>query len=212
MVSELLLRGAVLGLTIAAAVGPISLLCIRRTLADGRLVGFVSGLGAATADGTYAAVAAFGLTVVSDVLLGGTRLLGLVGGAFLVYLGVRTLRARPATLVSASDAAPPTGVIGAYASTVVLTLANPATIISFAGSFAGFGVGDAGRVGAFALVLGVFLGSTAWWAILTTAVARLRSRVTPRALRWVNAVSGALLFMFGAAALASGLVAVAGPA
>src|SRR4051812_50185317 len=91
----LLLRGYVLGLTIAAAVGPISLLCIRRTLAEGRLVGLVSGLGVATADATYGAIAAFGLTAVSDVLVGGRRALGIVGGLFLLWLARRTGRAAP---------------------------------------------------------------------------------------------------------------------
>ena len=92
----LLIRGFVLGFTIAAAVGPISLLCIRRTLAEGRLVGLVSGLGVATADATYGAIAAFGLTAVTDLLVDGGRVLGLVGGVFLLWLAWRTFRAVPA--------------------------------------------------------------------------------------------------------------------
>lgn len=92
-------RGVVLGLAISAPVGPIGVLCIRRTLAEGRVVGLVSGLGAATADALYGALVAFGLTAVTSLLVGGTFWLQLIGGLFLLYLGVQTMRARPAVLV-----------------------------------------------------------------------------------------------------------------
>ena len=111
------LKGLIVGLSIAAPVGPIGILCIRRTLAHGRAAGFVSGLGAATADAMYGAAAGFGLTVVSSVLVGGQRWLRLVGGLFLLYLGIRTWRTagRGGALSIASDTS--RGLLGAYAST-----------------------------------------------------------------------------------------------
>lgn len=200
-----LLRGILLGFSIAAPVGPIGVLCIRRTLAQGRAAGFVSGLGAATADAVYGCVAAFGLTAVSGFLVGQQSALRLAGGAFLLYLGARTFFAAPAG--QASDAGG-RGLPGAYASTFLLTLTNPMTILSFAAVFAGLGlVSAAGDYGSAAsLVAGVFLGSAAWWLLLSGGVSLFRSRFTPGALRWVNRISGLVIAGFGAAALASLLV------
>jgi threonine/homoserine/homoserine lactone efflux protein len=194
------LRGVALGLALAAPVGPIGVLCIRRTLADGRLVGFVTGLGAATADMTYGAVAAFGLTVVSAALVDQRLWIHLIGALFLCYLGVRTALARPP---ETSTAVRGKGLLGAYASTVVLTLTNPATILTFALLFAGLGLtaGSAHIAAAALTVAGVFCGSALWWLLLSTAVSALRSRVTPRAMRWVNVGSGAILVGFGVVAL-----------
>ncbi|MEK7444561.1 MAG: LysE family transporter [candidate division NC10 bacterium] len=199
----MLLRGLVIGFSIAAPVGPIGVLCIRRTLADGRAVGFAAGLGAATADALYGAVAGFGLTVVSTALVGQQGWFRLVGGAFLCWLGARTFLARPAE--AAAPAARGAGLAGAYASTLVLTLTNPMTILSFAAVFAGLGVGAAGAgYGAAAvLVLGVFAGSALWWLVLSGAVGLLRDRVTPRGLRWVNRASGTIIAGFGLLALLS---------
>ena len=199
----MLLRGLVIGFSIAAPVGPIGVLCIRRTLADGRAVGFAAGLGAATADALYGAVAGFGLTVVSTALVGRQGWLRLIGGAFLCWLGARTFLARPAE--AAAQAAGGAGLLGAYASTLVLTLTNPMTILSFAAVFAGLGLGAAGGgYGAAAvLVLGVFAGSALWWLALSGAVGLLRHRVTPRGLRWVNRASGTIIAGFGLLALLS---------
>src|SRR3712207_2953311 len=132
----LFLEGIIIGLAIAAPVGPIGVLCIRRTLADGRTSGFVSGLGAATADAVYGAIAAFGLTLITDFLLGGASWLRLVGGAFLLYLGIKTFLARPAERAAEVRGG---GLPGAYASTLFLTLTNPTTILSFVAIFAGLG-------------------------------------------------------------------------
>jgi threonine/homoserine/homoserine lactone efflux protein len=195
-----LLRGVALGLAIAAPVGPIGVLCIRRTLADGQLVGFVSGLGAATADATYGAVAAFGLTLVSSLLLGLRLWVHLVGAIFLCYLGVRTTLARPATSPAATRGK---GLVGAYASTLALTLTNPATILSFAVVFAGLGLAGSTTAVAALTVAGVFAGSALWWLALSTGVGLLRARFTPEALRWVNRLSGAVLIGFGLFALAT---------
>jgi len=152
------LKGLLLGFSIAAPVGPIGVLCIRRTLAEGRASGLVSGLGAATADAVYGCVAAFGLTLISNLILGLRTWLNLAGGAFLCYLGARTFLAKPA-----EEAAPAvdSGLVRAYLTTFALTLTNPMTILSFAATFAGLGLaGEPGGYGAsLALVCGVFTGS-----------------------------------------------------
>ena len=212
-----LLTGLLLGLSIAAPVGPIGILCIRRTLALGQRVGLVSGLGAATADGLYGCIAGFGLTAVADFLTAQSGWLRLVGGLFLGYLGVTTFLARPATgpeaevetEANANDVPPEAGVLprsllAAYTSTLALTLTNPATIFSFAAMFAGLGLVEAGNnfVESGVLVLGVFVGSALWWLFLSVLVSRLRSRFTPRGLRWLNRLSGLILLAFGAIALA----------
>ena len=203
----LLVRGFVLGFTIAAAVGPISLLCIRRTLAEGRVVGLVSGLGVATADATYGAIAAFGLTAVTDLLVDARRLLGVVGGVFLLWLAWRTFRAEPGEAASVNGAARRGGLPGAYLSTLALTLTNPMTILSFAALFVGLGVTGGDAAGATLLTAGVFLGSAAWWVVLVVAVGALRSRITPAGLRRVNMSSGILIGAFAIVAIASALVA-----
>ena len=198
----LLVRGFVLGFTIAAAVGPISLLCIRRTLAEGRVVGLVSGMGVATADASYGAIAAFGLTAVTDLLMDGRRVLGIVGGVFLLWLAWRTFRAVPSEAASA-DSGARRGLAAAYLSTLGLTLTNPMTILSFAALFVGLGVTGGDAAGAASLTAGVFAGSAAWWVVLVGVVGALRSRVTPRGLRAVNLASGLLIGAFAVVALAS---------
>jgi threonine/homoserine/homoserine lactone efflux protein len=198
---SILLRGGLIGLSIAAPVGPIGVLCIRRTLAEGRAAGLVSGLGAATADAIYGCIAGFGLTLISSLLVSQQAWLRLVGGLFLCYLGVRTLLARPAQNAAA---APGRGLASNYASTFFLTLTNPMTILSFAAIFAGMGLGQArGGYGAAALlVLGVFLGSAAWWLLLSGGVGALRARFPATGLVWVNRISGVIIVGFGCVALA----------
>jgi threonine/homoserine/homoserine lactone efflux protein len=199
---QLVLRGFILGLAIAAPVGPIGVLCIRRTLAQGRTFGFVSGLGAATADAIYGCIAAFGLTAISALLVRQQDLLRLSGGLFLCYLGVRTMLARP---TDRSAAAEGQGLGGAYFSTLLLTLTNPITILSFVAVFAGLGVGGAGSGygAAAAIVLGVFLGSAAWWFLLSGGVSLVRDKFDARAMLWVNRISGVIILGFGVAALVS---------
>lgn len=202
----LLAEGLLIGVAIAAPVGPIGLLCIRRTLADGPRHGLATGLGAATADALYGAVAGFGLAAVTDVLLGWEAAFRLAGGLTLLWLGWATFRARPDERTADAAASGRTGLLGAYASTVVLTLANPATIVSFAAVFGGLGLAEAGAgdaTAAAALVAGVFLGSALWWLGLSAGVGVFRGRVTPRATVWINRASGAVLAGFGAAALAT---------
>ena len=195
-----LVRGLVLGFSIAAPVGPIGVLCIRRTLHEGRSAGLVTGLGAATADALYGCVAAFGLTFVSSFLLDKQTWLRLIGGAFLCYLGARTLLARPTERAVSTSAR---GLTGFYLSTLALTITNPMTILSFAAVFAGLGLaGAGGNYGqAGVLVLGVFLGSATWWLLLSSAVSILRARFTPRWMLWVNRLSGLVVLAFGISAL-----------
>jgi threonine/homoserine/homoserine lactone efflux protein len=200
MPPEFFIKGLVIGFSIAAPVGPIGVLCIRRSVVDGRLIGFVTGLGAATADAAYGAVAAFGLTAVSSFLMGQKFWLALVGGVFLSYLGIRTFFARPPLKAVETRTS---GIMPAFASTVVLTLTNPATILSFVAVFAGFGLAASPDYrSASLLIAGVFLGSAAWWLILSSGVGALRSRVDDRWLRIVNRASGLIILSFGAYALA----------
>jgi threonine/homoserine/homoserine lactone efflux protein len=206
MEPTLFLRGLILGFTIAAAVGPISLLCIRRTLAEGRVVGLVSGMGVATADATYGAIAAFGLTAVTDLLVDSRRALGIVGGAFLLWLAWRTFRAVPGEAARTGDRDSPRGLPGAYLSTLGLTLTNPMTILSFAALFVGLGVTGGNAAGATLLTLGVFAGSAAWWVVLVTVVGAVRSRLTTTGLRRVNVVSGLVIGAFAIVAIGTALV------
>ncbi len=201
MPATLFIRGFLIGLSVAATVGPMAVLCIRRTLADGRLAGLATGLGVATADGCYGAVAGLGLTLVSNALLGAQVWLRLIGGGFLLYLGLKTLRAAPAERPANAPAA---NLPRAYLSALALTLTNPLTILSFAAIFAGLGAATGGGYKtAVLLVLGVFAGSASWWVILTGVVTTLRARITTHGLRWVNRVSGAIIFGFGLIALIS---------
>jgi threonine/homoserine/homoserine lactone efflux protein len=194
-----LLKGVVIGFSIAAPVGPIGVLCIRRSLANGMAVGFASGLGAATADATYGCVAAFGLTAISGFLVRQQFWLALLGGIFLCYLGVRTFLARPAAEAAQAQS---NSLFTAYLSTLFLTITNPATILSFVAVFAGFGLGAAtDYFAAGMLVLGVFLGSAMWWLILSGSVGLLRSRLNVSLMQSVNRISGLILFAFGCYAL-----------
>jgi threonine/homoserine/homoserine lactone efflux protein len=190
-----------LGFAIAAPVGPIGVLCIRRTLADGRLIGFLSGLGAATADMVYGAVAAFGLTAVQGLLVRQQAWLQVVGGLFLLYLGLRTFFTPPAH--HSASAVEPRGKLSAYLTTLGLTLTNPATILSFTIIFAGLQLSGAsgGFTAPALLVLGVFLGSAAWWLLLSGAVGLFRDRFNKSWMRWVNRIAGLLIAAFGIAAL-----------
>jgi threonine/homoserine/homoserine lactone efflux protein len=195
MSGALFVKGLLFGFILAAVVGPMWVLCFRRTIASGALVGVVSGLGIATADGIYGAIAAFGLTAVSGFLLGNSFWIGLVGAAFLIYLGIKALAARPMDL--REEKADRTGLARAFFSTLGLTLTNPPTILAFAAIFAGLGLVSSGDYAAAAwIVLGVFLGSAAWWTILAAAAGRLRGRLGPRVARGINIVSGISILGF----------------
>lgn len=202
MENSFLLRGLIMGFSIAAPVGPIGVLCIRRTLAEGQRAGLFTGLGAATADAIYGCIAGFGLFFISGILVAQEIWLRLAGGLFLCYLGVRTFTAIPAehfSKVKRYD------LIGAYVSTFVLTLTNPMTVISFVAIFNGLGVATGGvdYASASLLVLGVFSGSVLWWAVLSGTVSLFRRRFDLNWLRWMNRVSGSVIAGFGLLALLS---------
>lgn len=210
MDASFLVRGIGLGFAIAAAVGPISLLTIRRTIAHGQAYGLASGAGVALADATYAGIAAFGLTAITSVLVGARPILGVVGGSIIVLLGIRTVTTRPGAAAAAAEAAERPSLRAAFASTFGLTLTNPMTILSFAAVFAAAGLAGHGGAEAGLLTGGVFLGSLLWWLLLTAVVARLRSRVTVGGLAWINRLSGASLIVFGVLAMVTSVGAATG--
>jgi len=197
------LKSLFIGFVIAAPVGPIGVLCARRTLLHGRRAGFFSGMGAATADAIYGFIAAFGLTFVSDILVEHQPWLRLVGGALLVFMGVKTFRALPVKKCELPRAA--RHYAGMYSSTFFLTLTNPMTIFSFAAVFAGFGlVGITGSAfSSGVLVLGVFLGSALWWLFLVALFSLYGRRFHSHELIWVNRVAGAIITASGVLALGS---------
>jgi threonine/homoserine/homoserine lactone efflux protein len=208
MYLSIALRSILIGISIAAPVGPIGILCIRRTLAEGRIAGFISGLGAATADAFYGAIAAFGLTFISLFLLQHTFWLRLGGGIFLLFLGVRIFLAIPASsAVNETSPGKKTGLLNYYASTFLLTITNPLTILSFAAIFAGIGGLNSKMsndyIGAAIMVMGIFLGSCSWWFILSGLTGYFRRKIDSTTMIWINRASGAIIIAFGLIALSS---------
>ena len=203
MLLAFLLKGVMVGIIIAVPAGPVGVLCIRRTIFHGRLAGFVSGLGAASADAVFGIIAGFGLTFVSDLLLGYQDWLRLAGAAFLLYLGVAALRADP--LAGSRSTRDPEDLIADYVSTFALTITNPITILAFLAIFAGIGfTGDNATLGAAAiLVLGVWLGSLLWWAGLAFGAGLLRLSFERHHLLWISRGSGGILLASGAGLLGS---------
>jgi threonine/homoserine/homoserine lactone efflux protein len=192
----LFLKGLAFGFVLAGTVGPMWVWCFRRTLSAGALAGFVSGMGIAVADALYGAVAAFGLSAISSFLLAHQSWFALGGAAFLLWLGAKTLLARPAPLAAAADPAR-RGLAAGFASTLALTLANPPTILAFVAIFSGIGLAAHPSTAAAALVvLGVFLGSASWWLVLSVAAGALHGRLGPRLLRAINLVSGLTILGF----------------
>jgi len=198
----LFLKGLAFGFLLAATVGPMWVLCFRRTVEQGALAGFISGMGIAVADGLYGAVAAFGLTAISGFLLGQRFWLGLIGGLFLLYLGIQCLIAKPVLLLE--NRQEKTRLSKAFLSTLGLTLANPPTILAFVAIFAGLGLVSSADYGAASLVvLGVFLGSASWWLILAAGAGWLRGRIGPGLFRAINIVSGLTILGFAVWQLAA---------
>jgi threonine/homoserine/homoserine lactone efflux protein len=192
---EFWVRSLVIGLAIAAPVGPIGALCIQRTVVGGRMAGLVSGLGAATADAVYGAIAGLGITFVADFLVNQRAGLNLAGGLFLALLGVRSIVAPAANPARERG---PGRWWADYASTFFLTLANPMTVLAFVAVFAGLGVVDTGGDfrAAAAVILGVFTGSVLWWLLLSSSVGLLRERLALRHLAWINRAAGGILVVF----------------
>jgi threonine/homoserine/homoserine lactone efflux protein len=197
-------KGAAVGFAIAAPVGPIGVLCVRRTLAFGPLTGLVSGFGAAVADALFGVIAAFGLTMISSWMSRNESAFRLVGGAFLIYLAWRILsHAAPANSTAPAEPSARLDLASAFGSTFVLTLTNPITIVAFLGVFATVGVGElaSDRLLAGALVVGVFAGSALWWLVLAGGAGLLRDQLDGGGLVWVNRASGAVMLGFATYAL-----------
>lgn len=197
----ILLKGIFIGFAMAVPVGPIGLLCIRKTLTEGRLRGLIIGLGAATADLLYGSVAAFGLTIISDTLVSQRIWIRLVGGALLLFLGIKIFRALPADPKLSTNSG---GILRSYLTTVFLTLTNPLTVFSFLAVFAALGLGNGlGYFSASVLVGGVFIGSFLWFLLLSSGVTLFRNKLDLIGLRWVNRIAGILIIISGVIAIVS---------
>ena len=192
----ILIKGLILGFAIAAPVGPIGLLCINRTMQKGRLSGFLSGMGAASADMLYGCIAAFGLTSISNVLIKESFYIKLFGGLFLCYLGIKIFFSKSKNSLKDISSK---SMLNDYISTFFLTIANPMTIVSFAAVFAGLGVIDVSNktVNSVLLVLGVFFGSAMWWLLLSLTVEFINKKSDLRFMDSVNKVSGVVILVLG---------------
>lgn len=189
------LKGIAIGFVMAIPIGPIGIMCIRKTLTEGRISGLIIGLGAATADLFYGCVAVFGLTIISDTLNSQRIWIRIVGSALLLFLGIKTFRAKPKDpklKISGS------GRLRSYFTVVVLTLTNPLTIFAFIAVFAAFGLGDGlSFFSAVVLVAGVFIGSCLWFFLLTSGTILFRKKLDLVGLKWVNKIAGILIIISG---------------
>ncbi len=200
---ELVARGIAIGLVVAAPIGPVNLICIRRTLSGGFFRGFLSGLGAALGDGIFASIAAFGFNAAINVMLSYAGWLQLVGGIFLIVLGVRTFVAHPHIDMVAGDA-PTVALARVFVTTFFLTITNPATMLGFLAIFssvAGFTPRDTDYASAAMLVGAVVGGSIIWWACITGFVSLFRQKMNDHMLEWLNHIAGVLIVLFGLAVL-----------
>lgn len=192
----LFLKSLIIGVSIAAPVGPVGILCIQRTILYGRRTGFVSGLGAATADTLYGLISVMGLTIVSDFLLNHQFWIQLWGGVFLFLLGWRTFTSQPAKLKTGVSPIPSS--VKGFLSVFLLTLTNPMTMVAFIAIFGVFrvtGSGDGG-VSAILVVLGVFCGSSLWWGVIAVIGGWLGNRIESDSLTMINRVAGIIIILF----------------
>lgn len=192
------LKGLIAGFLIAAPVGPVNVLCLRRTIVHGRLVGVLSGLGAAAADTIFGAIAAFGLSFVHELVMREKFWFGLIGAIVLVVIGVRTLWAKAPKKKDDEEEKDPATLLGDFTSTLILTLTNPVTVLSFLAVFSAFGVqnDEKSLADEWTVVAGVFLGACTWWLLLTNGVAFFRDKFNQRGLRWTNRIGGVLILCF----------------
>jgi threonine/homoserine/homoserine lactone efflux protein len=205
-----LAQGGAIGFLVAAAIGPIAMLCIRTTLERGRIAGIAAGLGVAVADTIYAAIGAYGISFVGAALTSGESWLKLVGGIVLIAFGVYLARKQPVGAVDEQEV--PKSLAADFAMTLGLTLTNPMTILSFAGLFAGVsGLRGYPLTEIPALLLGVFAGSAAWWIALAFAIGLIRHHISPGAMLWINRGSAAAIIGFGIYVLIEPLQAFAQP-
>jgi threonine/homoserine/homoserine lactone efflux protein len=197
---NLFINGVIIGFSIAAPVGPIGILCIRRTLNQGKSFGLISGLGAATADAVYGGVAALGLSLLSSFLVSQHNWIQLFGGLFLCYLGFMSAKSSSPVKIDQNPKAK--GLFWAYLSTFLLTITNPLTILSFIAIFTGLGfVQESDGLSAPLLVIGVFLGSACWWLLLSSFIGIFRHMISKRIMHWINIGSGLILIIYGVYAI-----------
>lgn len=194
------LKGLLLGFSVAAPVGPIGLLCVRRSLQDGAAHGFATGLGAAIADTIYGLIAALGLTFISSLLIENAESIRIFGGLLLFFFGLKIFFTKP---IAQNIEFKRKSIKGAFLSSFLLTATNPLTILFFTVAMTSLGLGSTAKSGhlAFALVFGVFLGSALWWAFLSLLAARLQTKMNTKSMTWLNRISGLILILFSAFAL-----------
>jgi threonine/homoserine/homoserine lactone efflux protein len=201
MLIILFLKGIVIGFVMAVPIGPIGIMCIRKTLTEGRIRGLIIGLGAATADLLYSCIAAFGFTALSGMITTERFWIRLTGGMLLLFLGLRTFRAKP---TDPKFHIHTSGILGSYFYTVFLTLTNPLTIFVFIAVFAALGLDNEVKIfSGTVLVTGVFLGSCLWFLLLNSCVRLLKNKLDLTGLRWVNRIAGILIMVSGIIAILS---------
>jgi threonine/homoserine/homoserine lactone efflux protein len=193
------LKGLIIGFAMAVPIGPVGVMCVRKTLAEGHSRGLTIGLGGATADSLYGAIAAFGVKFVSDMIVHEQVWVHLLGGGLLLFLGIRTIRLKRKDPILPFDNK---GVWGSYVSGVLLALTNPLTIFAFVAVFAAFGLGHPlSVVSAGILVTGIFVGTCLWFFALGFLATSFRKRLNRNGLMWVNRVSGGLIILSGVIAI-----------
>ena len=197
---SLFIQGIIIGLTLAAPVGPLALICIQRTVTEGRLHGIFSGIGVATADSFYAAVTFLGLTVISGLIIAQQYLFRFLAGVVLILIGIRVFLSIPSAISAKTEHET---YLKDYLSMVALAIANPLTLVFFLVILPGYGVVIHGTsfLSAAEFVAGVFFGSTVWWVVLCGSIGSVRSRISAENLGRINRVSGLLISCFGAGVL-----------
>jgi threonine/homoserine/homoserine lactone efflux protein len=206
-----LAKGGGIGFLVAAPVGPIALLCIRTTLERGRLAGISAGLGAAVADTIFAAIGAYGISFIGTALASNESWLKLIGGLVLIGFGIHLGRKRP-NVADEDNREVPKGLMADFGMTLVLTLANPTTILSFVGIIAGVSGLRGFEFNTIpALLIGVLIGSAAWWLILSGIVGLIRHKIDAITMLWINRGSGTAIVAFGLFTLIEPLQAFAQP-
>jgi len=203
---SLALKGVLIGLSVAAPIGPMSMLTMRRAIERGLAAGLFSGLGIALADATYGAIAAFGLTSLSDQLIDHQRIIRIAGGIALLLIAWRILQNARSPVEARSETASSQSLGRIVGSMFLLTLSNPTTILSFAAIFGGLGLSlGSSTADSALLVASVFTGSMLWWLFLCGVLSRIRHRLTPTWITRVDLAAGVIILVMALISLVSGL-------
>jgi threonine/homoserine/homoserine lactone efflux protein len=203
--TSLFFKGLIIGFLIAVPVGPVGILCIQRTLNEGKKSGLISGLGAACADAVYGFVAAFGISFVSDFLVEHQLWLRIISGVFLLGLGVKIFASK---VIKKASSVGRFWHAGNFVSIFVLTLMNPMTLLAFTVVFAGLAIVHPHQASTSLLIVGVFIGSGLWWLTLSTLAGLFRERLSRSNLVWLNKISGTIITAFGLLILLSFLLKI----